>query len=101
MASTDLSDATREVRNQAPPLLPLDAFERDLALREALTREGGAWGIDRVRDAAAVAGSAEAAAHGRRAERNEPRLLTHDRWGRRIDEVDQPGKGVAKEARHP
>jgi len=88
MASTDTSDATRAVRNQAPPLLPVDLFGSDLALQEALEREGGAWGIDRVRDASAVAGSAEAAEHGRRAERNEPRLLTHDRYGNRIDEVE-------------
>ena len=32
--------------------------------------------------------SAEAQAHGRRAERNEPRLLTHDRFGERIDQVE-------------
>ena len=35
-----------------------------------------------------MAGSAEAQAHGRRAERNEPRLLTHDRFGHRIDQVE-------------
>ncbi|HZV72451.1 MAG TPA: acyl-CoA dehydrogenase family protein [Conexibacter sp.] len=88
MASTDLSDATRAVRNQAPPLLPVDLLGRDLALTEALEREGGGWGIDRLRDASSVAGSVEAAEHGRRAERNEPRLLTHDRYGNRIDQVE-------------
>jgi putative acyl-CoA dehydrogenase len=35
-----------------------------------------------------VAGSVEAREHGRRAERNEPRLTTHDRYGNRIDEVE-------------
>src|SRR5262249_37081009 len=30
----------------------------------------------------------EGQAHGRRAERNEPRLLTHDRFGHRIDQVE-------------
>jgi putative acyl-CoA dehydrogenase len=35
-----------------------------------------------------VAGSAEAQEHARRAERNGPRLRTHDRYGRRIDEVE-------------
>ncbi len=39
-------------------------------------------------EAGVVAGSAEARAHGRRAERNEPRLLTHDRFGNRVDEVE-------------
>jgi putative acyl-CoA dehydrogenase len=63
-------------------------FDIDLALREALDREGGDWGIDRVRDAGAVAGSVEAHEHGRRAERNEPVLMTHDRFGNRIDQVE-------------
>jgi putative acyl-CoA dehydrogenase len=35
-----------------------------------------------------VAGSVEAIEHGRRAERNAPILRTHDRYGRRIDEVE-------------
>ena len=52
-------------------------------------REGGALGgRPRARDAGAVAGSAEAQEHGRRAERNEPRLITHDRFGRRVDQVE-------------
>ena len=41
-----------------------------------------------MRDAGAVAGSAEAQEHGRRAERNEPRLITHDRYGHRVDQVE-------------
>src|SRR5690606_30568359 len=56
--------------------------------REALEREGGGWGVDRAHEVGAVAGSVEAAEHGRRAERNEPRLLTHDRYGHRVDVVD-------------
>jgi putative acyl-CoA dehydrogenase len=88
MATIDTSDATRAVRNQAPPLLPVDWLGSDLALQEALEREGGGWGIDRLHETSAVAGSVEAAEHGRRAERNEPRLLTHDRWGNRIDQVE-------------
>ena len=74
-----LTPPTHEVTNQAPPLEGYNSFDADLALSEALEREGGGWGIDRVRDLGAVAGSAEAREHGRRAERNEPRLQTHDR----------------------
>jgi putative acyl-CoA dehydrogenase len=81
-------DHTHEVLNQAPPLVDYNVFDADLVLREALEREGGGWGVDRVRDTGAVAGSAEAQEHCRRAERNEPRLLTHDRYGHRIDQVD-------------
>jgi putative acyl-CoA dehydrogenase len=88
MATTDVTNPAREVLNQAPPLQPLNLFEVDLALQEALEREGGGWGIDRAREAGAVAGSVEAVEHGRRAERNEPILRTHDRYGNRVDEVE-------------
>ena len=79
---------THDVDNQSIPFEEVNLFDTDLALQEALERENGGWAIDRVRDAGAVAGSAEAQAHGRRAERNEPRLLTHDRFGHRLDEVE-------------
>ncbi|HEY6781486.1 MAG TPA: hypothetical protein VI111_11050, partial [Thermoleophilaceae bacterium] len=79
---------THEVVNQAPPLEPYNVFEADLALREALEREGGGWGIDRLRDTGALAGTPEAVAHSDRAERNEPILRTHDRYGNRIDAVE-------------
>jgi putative acyl-CoA dehydrogenase len=77
-----------EVSNQAVPFEDVDYFEADVPLREGLEREGAGWAVDRVRDCGVAAGSAEAQEHGRRAERNEPRLLTHDRYGRRIDQVD-------------
>ena len=88
MAITEIHDPAREVLNQAPPLEPVNLFEVDLALKEALEREGGGWGIDRAREAGAVAGSVESREHGRRAERNLPILRTHDRYGNRIDEVE-------------
>jgi putative acyl-CoA dehydrogenase len=88
VATVEISDPARDVRNQSPPLQPLNLFDADLALREALEREGGGWGVDRAREAGGLAGSAEALEHGRRAERNLPILRTHDRYGRRIDEVE-------------
>ncbi|HET9123541.1 MAG TPA: acyl-CoA dehydrogenase family protein, partial [Solirubrobacteraceae bacterium] len=81
-------DPARAVLNQAPPLEGVDHLALDFALREGLEREGGGWGLEAAHEAGRVAGSAEARAHGRRAERNEPRLLTHDRFGNRIDEVE-------------
>jgi putative acyl-CoA dehydrogenase len=81
-------DPARTVLNQAPPLEPINLFDVDLALREALSREGGEWGVDRAREAGAVAGSVEAREHSRRAERNLPILRTHDRFGNRIDQVE-------------
>jgi putative acyl-CoA dehydrogenase len=88
MTALDVTDPAREVLNQAPPLQPINLFDSDLALAEALGREGGGWGVDRAREAGGVAGGVEAAEHSRRAERNLPILRTHDRHGNRIDEVE-------------
>jgi putative acyl-CoA dehydrogenase len=88
MATIEITDPAREVLNQAPPLQPANLFDLDVALQEALEREGGGWGADQAREAGAVAGSVEAREHSRRAERNEPRLTTHDRYGNRIDAVE-------------
>ena len=79
---------THDVVNQPPPLAGHNAFEADRALGEALVREGGEWGLDRVRDFGAVVASEEALDHARRAQRNIPVLRTHDRYGHRVDEID-------------
>jgi putative acyl-CoA dehydrogenase len=88
VAMLETTDPARAVLNQAPPLQPINLFETDPALQEALAREGGEWGFERLREAGALAGSAEAVEHGRRAERNEPLLRTHDRFGNRVDQVE-------------
>jgi putative acyl-CoA dehydrogenase len=88
MATTDVTNPSREVRNQALAPQPIDLFAVDLALGEALAREGGGWGAERAHEAGIVAGSVEALEHSRRAERNQPVLRTHDRYGHRIDEVE-------------
>jgi putative acyl-CoA dehydrogenase len=87
MTTIEIGDPAREVLNQAAPLQPANLFELDQPLREALKREGGGWGAELAREAGATAGGVEATEHGRRAERNEPRLTTHDRYGNRIDTV--------------
>jgi putative acyl-CoA dehydrogenase len=88
MATIDVIDPAREVLNQPPPLEPINLFEADVALQEALDREGGGWGLERAREAGDVAGSPETLEHSRRAERNLPILRTHDRYGKRIDQVE-------------
>ncbi len=80
--------ATHEVVNQPPPLVDYNAFDADVVLREALIREGGEWGLERVREFGAVIASAEALDHAKRAQRNIPVLKTHDRYGNRIDAID-------------
>ena len=88
MATAQQTNPARDVLNQPPPLQPLNLFEIDLALQEALVREGRGWGSDRAHEAGAVAGSVEAREHARRAQRNEPVLHSYDRYGNRIDEVE-------------
>lgn len=78
---------THEVFNQVPPLVGHDTSENP-ALREGLEREGAAWALPEISELGRLAGSAEAIEVGRLAERVPPRLLTHDRYGHRIDEVE-------------
>ena len=80
--------ATHEVLNQPPPLENLNLFEQDSALRAAVTREGGAWGEARLAGFGAWLGEAATIRLGEQANRNPPALRSHDRFGRRIDEVD-------------
>ncbi|HEX9312526.1 MAG TPA: acyl-CoA dehydrogenase family protein [Actinomycetota bacterium] len=76
-----------EVLNQPPPLEDYNLFEQDRVLSEAVAREGGAWGLDRLQAFGAVVGG-EPLRLGPVADRNPPILRTHDRFGNRIDEVE-------------
>jgi putative acyl-CoA dehydrogenase len=77
---------THHVTNQPPPLAPYDASE-DAALLEGLRREGADWAEEDVRRIGLRAGSAEAQEWAELANRHEPELRTHDRYGHRVDEV--------------
>lgn len=79
--------ATHTVENQPPPLAAYDAFNADLALVEAVRREGGGWAHDQLQAYGLLAGG-ELAWLGVQANRHKPVLRTHDRYGHRIDEVD-------------
>jgi putative acyl-CoA dehydrogenase len=79
--------ATHEVTNQPPPLAPYDA-SHDAALLEGLRREGADWAEDDVRRLGVLAGGVEAQEWAEQANRHEPVLRTHDRYGNRIDEVE-------------
>ncbi|GHI09600.1 DNA alkylation response protein [Streptomyces cellostaticus] len=85
-AQSPSQSATHDVTNQAPPLAPYDASE-DRALLEGLGREGAGWAEDDIRRLGLHAGSEEAQEWGEQANRHEPELRTHDRYGHRIDEV--------------
>src|SRR5690554_398719 len=79
--------ATHVVDNQPPEFAPRDLWHDDLALREALQREGGGAFTDTVAGYGALAGG-ELLALSFDAHRDRPRLRTHDRGGHRIDMVE-------------
>ncbi|HWH28603.1 MAG TPA: acyl-CoA dehydrogenase family protein, partial [Mycobacteriales bacterium] len=78
---------THDVVNQAPPLVDHDVAA-DAALLEGLEREGAGWYLDDLHRIGRRAGSAEAQQWGEQANRFEPELRTHDRYGHRVDEVE-------------
>ncbi|MCU1600138.1 MAG: Acyl-CoA dehydrogenase, C-terminal domain [Frankiales bacterium] len=79
--------STHDVTNQAPPLVGHDLAE-DAALLSGLEREGAGWYADDLHRVGVRAGTAEAQLWGVQANENEPVLVTHDRYGHRIDEVE-------------
>src|SRR5436305_1502689 len=87
MATIEKNPA-REVLNQPPPLEGYNVYESNVPLVEALRREGAEAFEDRVRELGARAGTAESLERGRLANENPPILRTHDRFGKRIDEVE-------------
>lgn len=81
-------ETTHSVENQAPPIGDHNAFLIDPVMREGLAREGGGWGEALARAFGARTGSEEVADWAHKANTYIPVLHTHDRWGRRIDEVE-------------
>ena len=81
------SFATHEVRNQVPPLEGRNLYLDHAALVEGLQREGGGWAHDRAAEVGAFWGG-EPMAWGFEANDNPPKLLTHDRYGNRLDAVE-------------
>ncbi|MEU5551249.1 MULTISPECIES: acyl-CoA dehydrogenase family protein [unclassified Micromonospora] len=79
--------ATHEVFNQVPPLVGHDVAD-DPALLAGLAREGADWATADLHELGRLAGGEAAAEHGRLANEHPPTLRTHDRYGRRVDEVE-------------
>ena len=79
---------THEVLNQPPPLTGYNVFRSDRALVQTLAREGASSAFDDLRALGELAGSQDAQELGRLANEHPPKLRTHDRFGRRIDEVE-------------
>lgn len=78
---------THQVENQSPALENYNPYERDLALREAIDREGAGSAESELSSFGALTGSAEFIELGFQANQSKPELYTHDRHGHRVDEV--------------
>jgi putative acyl-CoA dehydrogenase len=85
-APTGSGWTTHEVSNQPPPLLDWDPAAYPVLL-EGLQREGAGWYEGEVHRLGLLAGGEQAQHLAREADRNVPQLVTHDRYGHRIDEV--------------
>lgn len=79
---------THEVLNQAPPLVDCNLFAADKALVEAVRREGAGWAEEQISAFGRLVGSREVIGWGFQANEHPPVLRTHDRFGRRLDEVE-------------
>lgn len=79
--------ATHVVDNQPPPFEPRDLWRDDAVLRAAVAREGGEAFAAQLAQYGALAGDTLYRL-GFDANRDRPRLRTHDRYGHRIDTVE-------------
>ncbi|MGE6796591.1 isovaleryl-CoA dehydrogenase [Psychrobacter okhotskensis] len=78
---------THEVCNQPVVLENYNAWQTDIALMEAVAREGGLWAQDHLSAFGARTGG-DLIDSGFAANENPPKLRAFDRYGRRIDEVE-------------
>lgn len=69
------------------PLEPYNLYTADPVLRDAVVREGAVGADAELIEFGAVVGSEQVYRWGFEANRHSPELVTHDRFGERIDEV--------------
>ena len=87
-SNTALPPLNQDVLNQPEPFEEIDLWSTDRPLQEAVDRGGAAWVVPEAQAMGLWAGSAEALLLGRQANRATPELKTHDRFGRRVDQVE-------------
>ena len=81
-------NSTHEVFNQPTPLVDYNLFDTNRPLRDALKFNAPALQTTQLHELGAALGTAGMQAHARLANIHMPELHTHDRFGRRIDEVE-------------
>ena len=74
-------------RNQAPPLESYNLFTSDRALFEGVAREAPGLNTSEISQLGQMAGTPTLIGLGFEANNNPPELITHNRYGDRIDEV--------------
>jgi putative acyl-CoA dehydrogenase len=79
---------THEVFNQPEPLVDYNLFTTNRALRDALKFNAPALNTASLQALGEQLGTAEMQTHARLANVHTPELRSHDRFGRRIDEVE-------------
>ncbi len=78
---------THDVHNQPTALANYNAWDTDIALIEAVNREGAAWATDHLSQFGARTGG-DLVDSGFMANENPPKLRAFDRYGHRLDEVE-------------
>ncbi len=79
---------THTVDNQPPPLENVNAFTHDVALREAVLREGGEWAAPALEKLGAKIFDPEWIDKATTANRVSPELKRFDRFGARVDTIE-------------
>ena len=86
--STQQEFTTHEVFNQSPPLENYNLFTSDRALAEAVVCDDAAWAVESLSRFGARLGEPRVIALGNLANKYPSVLQTHNRYGRRRDEVE-------------
>ncbi len=79
---------THELSNLATELCGYNMYRQDAALVEAVQREGAGWAQSDLHAFGQLTGSADYLELGRLANKHIPEFDSHDRFGRRIDQVN-------------
>ena len=81
-------DSTHDVFNQSSPLVGYDLFATNRGLRDALAFHAPDLALAPLQSLGHELGQAAMQTHARLANAHGPQLHTHDRFGRRVDEVE-------------
>lgn len=80
--------ATHQVENQPPALTGYNAFSADTVFATAVRTSPGAWVTEQAAELGRLVGDTVWQQHAHDANRFTPELVTHDRFGHRVDRVD-------------